>query len=110
MLFNFFHIWKGFFFYLIYVQNHKKSARARAATASYTGTALGTIHGSWRPPTVIVVFSFVSKSTVACSLEIVGVGFTATSKTIGATVPPTEMPPRMPPQRLVFSCRLSSKE
>ena len=52
----------------------------------------------------MVVFDFVSRSTVACSFEIVGVGFTATSKTIGATVPPTEMPPRMPPQRLVFNC------
>ena len=49
------------------------------------------------------MFSFVSRFTVACSFEIVGVGLTATSKTIGATVPPTLMPPRMPPQRLVFS-------
>ena len=40
---------------------------ARAAAASATGTARGTMQGSWRPWTESSAFSMASMSTVCCS-------------------------------------------
>ncbi len=45
---------------------------ARAAVASATGTARGTMQGSWRPWTESSAFSMASMSTVCCSRPIGG--------------------------------------
>ena len=70
---------------------------ASAAAASATGTARGTMQGSWRPWTESSAFSIASMSTVCCSRPMEGVGFTAMRHMTGA---PVEMPPRMPPALL----------
>ena len=75
-----------------------KFITATAAADSMTGTALGTMHGSWRPFIESVVSQPFCRSTVFCSIEIEGVGFTAARKTIGI---PLVMPPRAPPWLLV---------
>lgn len=63
---------------------------ARAAAASATGTARGTMQGSWRPWTESSAFSIASMSTVCCSRPMEGVGFTAIRHMTGA---PVEIPP-----------------
>jgi len=65
-----------------------------AAAASITGTALGTIQGSWRPFTRIVVISLVLRENVCWGREIDGVGLIAARKIRGI---PVVMPPRIPP-------------
>ncbi len=73
--------------------------------ASTTGTMRGQMHGSCRP-CVWIFASRPSRSTVFCTTEIDEVGFTATRKTISW---PVEMPPSIPPVRLVANpCRVSS--
>jgi len=69
-----------------------------AATASTTGTARGTMQGSWRPSTVKVLSSIEEMLMVCCSLAMDGVGFMPTRKTMGI---PVEMPPKIPPALFV---------
>src|SRR3989442_6426898 len=54
-----------------------------AATFSTTGTARGTMQGSWRPVTMISVGVIVSRSTDCCGGAIDAVGLTATRKVTG---------------------------
>ena len=70
------------------------SKMAIEASASTTGIALGTMHGSCRPITCIVVFSKVSRLTDFCNFAIDGVGLIATRKIIGI---PELIPPSIPP-------------
>src|SRR5699024_4607406 len=74
------------------------SSKVSAVTASTTGTARGTIQGSWRPWMVRRVFSMVFRSTVSCSrgMEAVGLKPTFTTRCI-----PVVMPPSTPPAWLV---------
>mmetsp|Transcript_7907 Transcript_7907/g.32097 ORF Transcript_7907/g.32097 Transcript_7907/m.32097 type:complete len:249 (+) Transcript_7907:295-1041(+) len=64
---------------------------------STIGTARGTTQGSWRPR-ARSCSSTPSRVTVFCFLAMVEVGLNATLKTMSS---PLEMPPWMPPERLV---------
>ena len=74
------------------------SARVTATIASTTGTALGTMHGSCLPPTLISASLNVARSTVLCVLAMLGVGLKTARTTMGA---PVVMPPRTPPELFV---------
>src|ERR1041384_6701355 len=73
------------------------SARTRASMASTIGTARGSTHGSWRPRGSRTV-GLPAGSTVGCGCRIVAVGLNAIRTVTGS---PLEMPPWMPPERLV---------
>src|SRR5659263_57730 len=75
------------------------STSTSATIASATGTMRGGIDGSWRPVIFIRVSFIALRSTVRCSLEIDGVGFTAILQTIGS---PLLIPPRIPPALFVI--------
>ena len=72
---------------------------ASAQTDSMHGNARGTIHESCRPFTEIIVSLHDSRSILACSIAIDGVGLMATLNTISC---PVLMPPKIHPQLLVF--------
>src|SRR5437879_12376517 len=57
-----------------------------AATFSTTGTARGTMQGSWRPVTMISVGVMVSRSTDCCGVAIDAVGLTATRQATGTPI------------------------
>src|SRR3972149_2040635 len=69
-----------------------------AATFSMTGTARGTMQGSWRPVTTTSVADIVPRSTDRWGFAMDAVGFTTTRKVTGM---PVEIPPRIPPARFV---------
>ncbi len=71
-----------------------RSAITRAAAASTTTTALGTMHGSCLPSILMVVSSIFVRSTVRCSLAMDAVGLKATRNSMGM---PLLMPPSTPP-------------
>src|SRR6266571_4425108 len=77
--------------------NPPTSMRSRtviAAAFSTTGTARGTMQGSWRPVTTTFVGCIVSRSTDRCGLAIDAVGLTTTRNVTGM---PSVIPPRIPP-------------
>ena len=65
----------------------------RAAMFSITGTARGTMQGSWRPSVITFVFSL-SVFMDCCSVAMEAVGLMAIFRVM---VCPVEMPPVMPP-------------
>src|SRR5438876_8833362 len=71
-----------------------RSRTTIAATFSTTGTARGTMQGSWRPVTTMSAGVIVSRSTDRCGVAIDAVGLTATRKVTGI---PFVIPPRIPP-------------
>ena len=76
----------------------RRSASARAAMASTTTTARGTMTGSCLPCMESSI-SFPSEVTVCCGRAIDGVGLTAARK---IRVLPSLKPPRVPPEWLVL--------
>ena len=56
---------------------------ANAVTASMTGSARRTMHGSWRPFIESFAGFIVARSTESCSMNTVGVGRIATVKQTG---------------------------
>src|SRR5437667_2637589 len=60
-----------------------RSRTAIAATFSTTGTARGTMQGSWRPVTAMSGGVIFSRSTDRCGGAMDAVGLTATRKVLG---------------------------
>jgi len=73
--------------------------------ASATGTILGGMAGSCLPFISISAASLCARSTVFCLLPMEGVGLTAIRQTMGS---PVDMPPKMPPARLLSNTTRSS--
>ena len=70
-----------------------------AINESTTGGARGTTHGSCLPPTWSLIDFFFFMSTLFCILEMDDAGLNAILNVIGI---PFEIPPKMPPELLVF--------
>ena len=66
--------------------------------ASTTGTARGTIQGSWRPWISRGASRCSESDTLSCRRAMEAVGFTAARNTTGM---PVVMPPKIPPWWLV---------